>query len=173
MQSIADVLTNHNLYQKKTISSIESSDNNSTKSIKIPVEVDNLIDDKNYRPKFRKLMQQYPRELLALVEIAHTKTQPSRWFAVATSKKQWEQTLKFLQRLFKVRELAARVAKKLGTTASKFIYKQVWQGINVERWAVTAAETGRHKLKYFSWLCKREMSASGPSAPAQAAGAGR
>ncbi len=34
--------------------------------------------------------------------------------------------------MFKVRELTARVAKKLGTTVSRFIYTQVWQGLSVE-----------------------------------------
>jgi hypothetical protein len=32
-------------------------------------------------------MREYPREIMALVEIARTKAQPSRWFAVATAKK--------------------------------------------------------------------------------------
>jgi hypothetical protein len=28
--------------------------------------------------------------------------------------------------------------------------------VNVERWADAAAEAGKHKAKYFTWLCKRE-----------------
>ena len=63
-------------------------------------------------------------------------------------------TLEWVKRLFKVRELAQRVAEKLRTTVSGFIYQQIWRGANVERWAGTAAEGGRHKAKYFTWLCK-------------------
>jgi hypothetical protein len=77
-------------------------------------------------------MREYPRELMALVEIAHTKERPSRWFAVATGKNNWERTLKFLAELFRVRELAQRVATKLKTAVTAFIYQQVWRGVNVE-----------------------------------------
>jgi hypothetical protein len=144
----------------KNNTSIEGSATNSNTSIEIPPEVDQLIDNKAYYNKFRKLLREYPREIMALVEIAHTKDQPSHWFAVATAKKNWERTLKFVNELFKVRELADRVAKKLKTAVTTFIYQQVWRGVNVERWADTAAEAGRHKAKYFTWLCKREAGAS-------------
>jgi hypothetical protein len=30
------------------------------------------------------------------------------------------------------------------------------QSLSVERWSDTAAEVGRHKLRYFIWLCQRE-----------------
>jgi hypothetical protein len=99
-------------------------------------------------------MREYGREVMALVEIAHTKTKPSHWFATVTAKRNWERTLEWLQRLFRVRELAERVAGKLRTGASRFIYQQIWRGVNVERWADTAADVGRHKAKYFAWLCK-------------------
>src|SRR6266568_2201226 len=62
--------------------------------------------------------------------------------------------LKFVAGLFRVRELAERVAKKLQTAVTGFIYQQVWRGVNVERWADTAAEAGEHKGKYFTWLCR-------------------
>src|SRR6266702_2401880 len=71
----------------KNKTSIEGSVNNSITSIEIPTEVDALIDNKAYRPKFRKLMREYPREIMALVELAHTKAQPSRWFATVTALK--------------------------------------------------------------------------------------
>lgn len=44
---------------------------------------------------------------------------------MATAKKNWERTLKFVNELFKVRELAERVAKKLKTAVTGFIYQQV------------------------------------------------
>jgi hypothetical protein len=71
-------------------------------------------------------------------------TQPSRWFAVVAAKKNWERTLKFLAEFFQVGEPAERVAKKLRTAVTGFIYQQVWRGVNVERWADTAAEVGEH-----------------------------
>lgn len=73
-----------------------------------------------------------------------------------TAKKNWERTLKFLAELFRVRELAERVADKLNTAVTSFIYQQVWRGANVERWADTAVEAGKHRSKYFTWLCRRE-----------------
>ncbi len=141
----------------KNKTSIEGSASNNITSIKIPAEVDALIDNKAYYNKFRKLMREYPREIMALVELAHTKAQPSRWFATVTAKANWDRTLKFLSELFKVRELAERVAKKLQTAVTGFIYQQVWRGVNVERWADTAAEVGEHRGKYFTWLCRREL----------------
>ena len=141
--------------------SIEGSVNNSNTSIEIPAAVDELIDNKAYYNKFRKLMRENPRELMALAEIAHTKAKPSRWFAVATAKANWERTLKFVNELFRVRELAERVAKKLKTVTTNFIYQQVWRGVNVERWADTAAEVGKDPAKYFTWLCRREAASVG------------
>jgi hypothetical protein len=75
---------------------------------------------------------------------------------MATAKVNWERTLKFLAELFRVRELAQRVATKLKTAVTAFIYQQVWRRVNVERWADTAVEVGEHKGKYFTWLCRRE-----------------
>src|SRR6266571_731685 len=80
----------------KNKTSIEGGVSNNITSIEIPAEVDELIDNKAYRNKFHSLMRQYPREIMALVELAHGKTQPSRWFATVTAKRNWERTLKFL-----------------------------------------------------------------------------
>jgi hypothetical protein len=57
---------------------------------------------------------------------------------------------------------AARVVEKLGHQVSeKVVYKFIWAGANVERWADTARETGRSRGKYFSWLCGRELAGRG------------
>jgi hypothetical protein len=159
MNSSRDILASRYPRLRESKTSIEGNVSNNTNSIDIPPEVDALIDDKAYYPKFRKRLREHRREIMALVEIAHTKAKPSRWFAVATSNDQWPRTLKFLAELFKVRETAERVAKKIGTTVRRFIYQQLWRGVNVERWAATAAEAGRHKAKYFTWLCQREKEA--------------
>jgi hypothetical protein len=68
---------------------------------------------------------------------------------------------KFVNELFRVRELAERVAEKLKTAATGFIYQQIWRGLNVERWVDLAQEVphdkpGHSAAKYFTWLCRRE-----------------
>jgi len=95
-------------------------------------------------------------KLMKLADIAVTKDSPANWFATAASKAAWERTLDYLAKLGRVAQTALVVAQKLGTNASKFIYKQIWAGRNVERWADIARETGRDKAKYFAWLCARE-----------------
>lgn len=161
MHSTGELLAARLTSLQDNTSSIESNASNTINSIDIPAEVDALIDNKAYYPKFRKLLREHPREIMALVELAYTKANPSHWFAVATAKRNWERTLTYLAQLFKVRELAQRTAQRLGTSVTRFIYKQVWRGVNVERWAATAAEAGRHKSRYFAWLCQREAQASG------------
>ena len=53
------------------------------------------------------------------------------------------------------------MARRIGTKVNKFIYKQIWKGVNVERWAIQAEEvqhskSGQSKEKHFSWLCLNE-----------------
>jgi hypothetical protein len=48
--------------------------------------------------------------------------------------------LEFLAKLAKVEQTAERVAQKLHIEVGKFIYQQIWRGVNVERRADTAAE---------------------------------
>ena len=86
---------------------------------------------------------------------------------MVTAKRNWERTLKYLERVFKVRELADRVAQKLGTIANSFIYKRIWRGVIVERWADTAAEVARHRGKYFAWLCTRHHDSGNQAIAAQ------
>ena len=148
------------LAKQQSTSSIELSVSNTTNSsIELPEEIDALIDNKAYRPRYKKLMRLYPRELIAWAQVARDQKQPSHYFAKGCAVAAWDRTLKFLAKLSKVQETAARVAQKLSTEVTKFIYRQVWQGANVERWADTAAEVGRHKGKHFAWLCKRELDA--------------
>jgi hypothetical protein len=137
-------------------------------TIELPAEILALIDDKRYLNRHRMLYRLYPRELMELARIALTKPQPSHWYATVTKKTSTEGhedhfiavTLKWVrQAVLSVHETAARVAQKLGTEVTRFIYRQVWRGVNVERWADTAAEVGRRKSAYFTWLCHREMDA--------------
>jgi hypothetical protein len=133
------------------------SNTNSNNSIELTAEVDELIDNKAYRPRYRKLMREYPSELTALAKYARSQARPSRFFAKCCAVANWERTLRFIAKIAKVRRMAERVARKLQTDVTRFIYKQVWAGVNVERWADTAAEVGRDKTKYFAWLCRQEV----------------
>jgi hypothetical protein len=159
--------TNRALTTKhQSTSSIEGNVCNNTTSIELPAEILALIDDKRWLNRHRKLYRLYPRELMELARIAATKPKPSHWYATVTRKANEEGhedhfiavTLKWVREtVLSIQEVAVRVAQKLGTEVTKFIYKQAWRGINIERWADTAVEVGTHKGKYFAWLCQREM----------------
>ena len=110
------------------------------------------------RNRYKKLVREgHLVRLLKLVELAKTKQNAANWFAAAASKARWERTLEYLSKLAQVVQTASRVAQKLGTEVTRFIFKQVWSGANVERWADTARETGKNRAKYFAWLCQREL----------------
>jgi hypothetical protein len=161
-------LTNNSIETtaSKSIKSIELAQTNSNSSGPdqgpIPNEVDALIDNKMYRRKFKKLIRDgHLGSLVKLAEVAQTKPQPSRWFATVTAKANWERTLRFLAKLIEIEEKAARVVAKISTASVRFVYQQIWRGVNVERWADTAAEVrhdrpGHSKVKHFIWLCQRE-----------------
>ena len=97
-----------------------------------------------------------------LAKLALTKNNPAHWFAKVCSVKAWERTLDFLKKLNNVRRKAAQVTKRIGDDLTKFVYKQIWAGRNVERWAYRAAEEVRHdkpnqsKGRLFAYLCKLE-----------------
>ncbi len=168
-------------------SSIESSVSTNNTSIELPPEIDALIDNKAYRNKFKSLIRQgYLQELSELADIALSKDKPSHWYAKVTKTKpapgqedqptMWERSLDYLAKLHNVQVMARLVAAKLGSAVTKGIYKQIWRGANVERWADTAAEMkhlagqkmGKRTIrkdtdpaKYFMWLCSRELATKG------------
>jgi hypothetical protein len=124
-------------------------------SIELPAEIDNLIDNKMYRNKFKKLVREGKlNELLELAEIAATKDKPSFWFAKVTSKARIEGTLEWLRKAREVAHNAAEVVRRLVPTIKqmKAVYKACWSSPDVIRHAITAEETGRDKFKYFCWL---------------------
>src|SRR4051794_17124086 len=139
-----------------------------TDTAEIPQAIDDLIDNKAFRNRYKRLTREGHRaDLLELATLAGEKDQPSHWFARACSVKMWERTLDFLNKLRAVQSTAERVARRLGTEVNKFIYKQIWRGANVERWAGIAVESGRdgNPLRLFAYLCKR---AAGPPGTAGA-----
>jgi hypothetical protein len=139
------------------------------RTVEIPAEIDALIDDKRFRSKYGAMIcRGFKAQLLQLAR--HTRSMeaaeklreaPSHFFSRYAKNANWERTLKFLAELAKVQELAERVAKKLKTAVTGFIYQQIWRGMSVERWADLAQEVphdkpGQSPSKYFTWLCRRE-----------------
>jgi len=147
--------------------SIETTTVNEAKDQELPQEVKVLITGSDFWVKaksnrYKKLIREGHRDkLLQLAEMAKEKNNPANWFAKACSKATWERTLAYFAKLTEVAQKAETVARRIGTKVNKFIYKQIWKGVNVERWAIQAEEMqhskpGQSKEKHFSWLCLNE-----------------
>jgi hypothetical protein len=159
--------------QKQTHSdvSIENTENNvsNNTSIELPAEITVLITGSDFwvrakTHRYKKLIREgHLDKLLHLAREAQTKEHPANWFAAACSKARWEQcTLPYFAKLHDVARKAESVARRLGTQINRFIYKQIWKGVNVERWAIAAEEVrhakpGQSRVKYFAWLCAHEQ----------------
>jgi hypothetical protein len=161
-----------NLQQKKQCNDDASIENtvgittNNT-SIELPSEIKELITGDDYWVKaksnrYKKLIREgHLDKLLRLAQMAHSKNNPANWFAKACSKAAWERTLAYFAKLAEVARKAENVARRLGTKINNFIYKQIWKGVNVERWAIAAQEIshdkpGQSRERYFAWLCVNE-----------------
>jgi hypothetical protein len=136
-------------------------------SIELPDEIKELITGNDFwinakTNRYKKLIREgHLDKLLELAKMAHVKNNPANWFAKACSKLAWERTLAYFAKLKEVARKAEHVARRLGTKVNKFIYKQIWNGVNVERWAVAAEEIrhdkpGQGRVKHFAWLCVNE-----------------
>lgn len=150
--------------------SIENTVGNTTNntSIELPQEITALITGSDFwvlakTNRYKKLIREgYLDKLLHLARAAQTKDNPANWFARACSKARWEKyTLPYFAKLKEVARKAETVARRLGLKINKFIYKQIWNGVNVERWAIAAEEIshdkpGQSKSKHFAWLCINE-----------------
>jgi len=145
-----------------------SSEATASNSIELPAEIDDLIDNKMYRNKFRKLVREgHLNDLLALAEIARTKNKPSFWFSRATRTTPipgheseptfWQRSLKYLAKLREIAQQAAEIQQRLNATTEqvKTIYKACWRRSDAVLQAIKAEETGRERFKYFCWLCWR------------------
>jgi len=137
-------------------------------SIELPEEIKELITGNDFwvnakSNRYKKLIREgHLDKLLELAKMAHSKNNPANWFAKACSKATWERTLAYFAKLKEVARKAEQVARRLGTKVNKFIYKQIWKGVNVERWAVAAEEIshekpGQSREKHFAWLCLHEQ----------------
>ena len=141
----------------------------------LPKEISSLITGSDYWIKAKTnrykwlIRQGHLQDLLTLAQHARenaTQEDPSHYFAHVCSKKQWEQyTLPFLAKRKAADHKAEAVVRRLGTAVAGFIkmvYKQIWKGANVERWACLAVEAphkkpGQSVLQHFNWLCAREL----------------
>jgi hypothetical protein len=138
-------------------------------SIELPVEIKELITGNDFwvdakTNRYKKLIREgHLDKLLHLAEMAQSKDNPDYWFAHSCSKARWEKyTLPYFVKLKEVARKAESVARRLGTQINKFIYKMIWKGVNVERWAVAAEEIrhdkpGQSREKHFAWLCLHEQ----------------
>ena len=156
--------------QSNDDTSIESTAGKPTNntSIELPAAITALITGSEYwvnakTNRYKKLIREgHLDKLLHLAREAHTKDRPDHWFAAACSKDRWEKyTIPYLAKLKEVAQKAEAVVRRLGTKVNNFIYKQIWKGVNVERWAIAAQEVrhdkpGQSREKYFAWLCVHE-----------------
>ncbi len=138
-------------------------------SIELPQAIKALITGSDFwvtakTNRYKKLIREGQLDkLLYLAREARTKDNPANWFARACSKARWEKyTLPYFAKLKEVARKAEQVACRLGTKVNKFIYKQIWKGVNVERWAVAAQEIshdkpGQSRERHFAWLCLNEQ----------------
>ena len=137
-------------------------------SIELPQEIKALITGNDFwvnakSNRYKKLIREGNLDkLLALANMARSKNHPANWFAKACSKAAWERTLAYFAKLKEVARKAETIARRLGTNVNKFIYKMIWKGVNVERWADTANELkhnkpGQSRERHFAWLCLNEQ----------------
>jgi hypothetical protein len=153
------------------LSAVHTRNAHNNTSIELPEDITSLNVGtpwlvKAKENRYKMLARQgYMPQLRYLAQMARTKKDirnPAHWFANVCGVKKWErQTLPFLKKAMACAKQAERLAQKLGVSVSKFIYKQIWKGVNVERWAVRAQELGKNKQKYFAWLCTHEKDLMG------------
>lgn len=150
------------------ITAVHAQQETTNTSIELPQEIAILITGSDYwvhakTNRYKKLIREgYLETLLHLAREAQTKERPANWFAAACSKANWEErTLPYLAKLREVAQKAEQVVRRIGGQVTNFIYKMIWRGVNVERWAVAAQEVrhdqpGQSRAKYFAWLCVNE-----------------
>lgn len=139
--------------------------NNNT-SIEVPAAIQQLNIGSDYwvalkLKRYQKLIREgHLEDLLELAVLALTKSKPTNWFAKVASVKAWERTQDFLKKRHAVLRRAEQIAERIGTDMAekmkKFVYKQIWTGKSVERYAVAAQEIGENRHKLFAFLCRQE-----------------
>lgn len=130
------------------------------KSDWLPDNILDLIDNKEYLPRHKKLARVFgSKYLIKLAELAETKQQPSHWYAKVTSKKNWEAiTLPMLEKLFKAIETARTAISKLNMSNdwlryyTKVAYRTSEAKFNsiLEQAQTTAKTTPQYYFRYLA-----------------------
>jgi hypothetical protein len=127
----------------------------------IPDAIDQLIGNKMYRNRYKKLIREGHLEtLLYLANYAKTVSKvekPAQWFGKCCSLAKWEGTLRWTRKMMDIAKKAMQAARTLGTEVTRFIYQQIHKGVNVEHAAALAKENGREPYKLFTYLCRNGL----------------
>ncbi|MDN3263304.1 hypothetical protein QWJ26_26540 [Streptomyces sp. CSDS2] len=153
---IGATLQRKGLYRRNAnandVSSIEATE-------EIPKVIDDLIDNKMFRNKFKALIRRgHLQDLLDLAAVAPTKEKPSRWFATVTAKKNWERTLDFLKKLRKVERVVQEVQRRIQVPARNVaaVFKAAWlHQDSTVRLAIDASE--KATTSPFRYFCKTAL----------------
>lgn len=134
-------------------------------SSELPIAIVQLVDNKAYLPRHRKLQRLHgDRILLKVAELCHGKdghgkpiSKPASYYARMTSLKNWDRTLKTVKRLLAATERAVVVMNKLAAEPQWLrwyvgvIYRN--SEATVAQWVerATSAKRGSPQ-KLFAWL---------------------
>lgn len=162
--------------QKASEANTSSIEQRTVSQAEIPDIIDQLIDNKMFRNRYKRLIREgHLAKLLYLADYAVTSGQvkkPSHWFAQSCSVKRWEGTIRWVVKMIDMAKKAALVADRLKSKTTRFIFKQINRGVNVEHMAALAAEAGRDSYRLFCWLCTKNGSAKSQK-PVKQAGNGQ
>ncbi|NQD41429.1 hypothetical protein [Glutamicibacter halophytocola] len=128
----------------------------------LPKAVLDLIDNKAYLPRHKKLKRLYgDKVLLKLAELAATKGKPSHWYAKVTSIEKWEQTFEMVKTLIANSRRALVAMEKLGAEAS-FLpwYIKTVAALSEAQVAgfIERATRAKSPPKLFAYLSKQTLS---------------
>ncbi|NDZ93308.1 hypothetical protein G3I13_01855 [Streptomyces sp. SID6673] len=142
----------------------------------LPAEVDELINNKAYLPRHRKLQRLHgDRVLLKVAELCHGKdgkgrriNDPQKYYARMTSLASWNRTLTTVKRLLAATERAVAIMQKLGADPQwlRWYVGVVYRNseATVAQWVerATAAKRGSPP-RLFAWLASDISSRSARS----------
>lgn len=169
--SLADVLSNRILTSSRDTTPFIVRETYREQSDELPGEVVELISNKAYLPRHRKLQRLYgDKILLKVVEMCHGKdgkgkkiTVPAAYYARVTSLANWDRTLATVKKLLAAVRRATEIMDKLGADPTwlqwyvSVVYRH--SEAQVASWlerATTAKKGSPPKL--FAWFVGRERS---------------
>lgn len=138
----------------------------------LPAEVEELINNKAYLPRHRKLQRLHgDRILLKVAELCHGKdgkgapiNDPQKYYAKMTSLANWARTLTTVKRLLAATERAVAIMQKLGADPQWLhwyvgvVYRN--SEATVAQWVERATGAKRGSpVRLFAWLASGKASA--------------